>query len=851
MFLPSLLFSQNKISITVKDANSNVMERAIINITQNNKQIKYGITDAVGELNIEMPSGNYFITVNKLGYEAESINLAIDKSENLSIILKEKITKLTDVIITSRPRIMKIKTDTISYNLKTVVDGTENKIEDVIKKLPGFEVDQAGKVSFKGQEIDNILIDGNEFFNNKHQMATQNIDANMIEGIDLLTNYMGFSGGYAGSSKGTALNLKTKEGYKNKWTGDLQVGKGDNNAFEFHNNLFKFSKKGNVSILLDYNTVAKSPITINDYVDMQNIGSIKNTESSLNSFEIPNFLNPNSYFTERKNSFVGINYTALLNAKVKVTATNLFNNANSIESQFKNQVNLNNTNNTLKFSDYKDSKYLLNNSTFKLEFKKSKKTFISYTLGVTPDSNKEKNNIVSLDSIKSQSNNNNFNFGQQLHMLTTLSQKINYNLNLINKVSSFDKILALYSNRTFFNTNSEQLNQKINQKNILFAFNNTFLMPLENNIYSLKVNLQNSSNTLYSAVDQSTDFNNNLELKTKKIELIPSWKKKWDSKWNSTLAAKLSYKDLHFEGNPNSFFRLEPSVNVNYAFTYSNSLSINYTINHNLPLINQLQHNSTIIDFQSIQGTSLLNYNQISPINEFSIDYQNISSKNQSVLFAKINYNTATNVFSNNTIYEPSSTTIQSIITKGNQLLNVLLLYHLKFTDVPFSLKNTVVYRNTTGESQFNSKASNLATELLATNTKIQSHLKNTWIQFDLGLNFKEYKFEQSINSFSNTTTTLELSVLLKGNIKNKIKWDLGINRNYQNSSYSTNTINFLNANLEYNLTNKIKIKCEGFNLLNLTNSNIIKTNLNDAFFTETTTQIMPGYILVGLNYSY
>jgi hypothetical protein len=43
----------------------------------------------------------------------------------------------------------------------------------------------------KGQQINNVLIDGNEFFGNKHQMATQNINAEMIEGIDLLTNYSG------------------------------------------------------------------------------------------------------------------------------------------------------------------------------------------------------------------------------------------------------------------------------------------------------------------------------------------------------------------------------------------------------------------------------------------------------------------------------------------------------------------------------------------------------------------------------------------------------------------------------------------------------------------------------------
>jgi hypothetical protein len=57
---------------------------------------------------------------------------------------------------------MRIKGDSISYNLKAVVDGTENKI-DVINK-PGLEVDADGKVFYKGEKINNVLIDGNEFF---------------------------------------------------------------------------------------------------------------------------------------------------------------------------------------------------------------------------------------------------------------------------------------------------------------------------------------------------------------------------------------------------------------------------------------------------------------------------------------------------------------------------------------------------------------------------------------------------------------------------------------------------------------------------------------------------------------
>jgi hypothetical protein len=88
------------------------------------------------------------------------------------------------------------------------------------------------EVLYKGQQI-NVLIDGNEFFGNKHQMATQNINAEMIEGIDLLTNYSGFAladGGY----KGIALNLHTKDSYKNKWVSDVELGYGINNALRFH-----------------------------------------------------------------------------------------------------------------------------------------------------------------------------------------------------------------------------------------------------------------------------------------------------------------------------------------------------------------------------------------------------------------------------------------------------------------------------------------------------------------------------------------------------------------------------------------------------------------------------------------
>ena len=161
LFFPFLLFAQNEISLKIKDPDGNPIQRAIVIVSQQDKQINYGTTNADGIVNLILPTGNFILTINKLGFEQSITAVIINKPETFTITLSNKINKLEDVVIRSRPKIMKIKTDTISYNLKTIVDGTEKKVEDIIKKLPGFDVDQAGKVSFKGKEIGNLLIDGN------------------------------------------------------------------------------------------------------------------------------------------------------------------------------------------------------------------------------------------------------------------------------------------------------------------------------------------------------------------------------------------------------------------------------------------------------------------------------------------------------------------------------------------------------------------------------------------------------------------------------------------------------------------------------------------------------------------
>ena len=124
-----------------------------------------------------------------------------------------------------------------SYEYSKIQSEVLKFVEDLIKKIPGLDVNENGKVSYNGNLLGQVLIDGNEFFGKNHKMATQNISAEMLEGVDLWKNYTTINGG-----KSSALNLRLKDQYKGKITGDLQTLYGSDNNYLFNSNIFKFSK---------------------------------------------------------------------------------------------------------------------------------------------------------------------------------------------------------------------------------------------------------------------------------------------------------------------------------------------------------------------------------------------------------------------------------------------------------------------------------------------------------------------------------------------------------------------------------------------------------------------------------
>ncbi|TDE05195.1 carboxypeptidase-like regulatory domain-containing protein [Flavobacterium sandaracinum] len=850
LLFPVFLFSQHTIRLKVVDEASASVPRAIVIISQDGNQIAFGTTDTNGFLENQLASGTYTITIKKLGFVPITEVVFVQKEEFLTFTLLPETNQLKNVIITSRPKIMKVKGDTISYNLKAVVDGTENKIEDVIKKLPGLDIDQNGKVLYKGQQIDNVLVNGNEFFGNKHQMATQNINADMIEGIDLLTNYAGFATA-SGGKKGIALNLKTKDSYKNKWIMDFDAAAGINNSFRFHSNSFKFFKKGNVAVISDYNTIAKTPISREDYNEMRILADVDSENGEFKSIETPTFLNPNAFIKDKKNAFIGLNYTSLIGKRSKITFANVFNKAIITEENDKLQTNVGEPQSQFSFLENKVATYSLNNSAFKWEFNKSKSTFISYVAGFTPNADEDEQDLLRSGNVLSYTKrDSNFNFAHIAKVQTTLFKVVNYKGTAQHSADDNRQKVDLFSQQNLFGGTFDTIHQNQNQRQANFSFNNVFTRTLKNNNFSFKINLLSQQDRLRTVILENQNNGLDVKLQRKSIQTNFSWLKNWDPKFQSILGFKTSAVNSWFQGTQNAFTRYEPNLSLIYNFKGLNKLTFNYSLDHQLPSLSQLQQTDIIVDFQTISKATSIDYNRIIPKNSFSLQYFSVNPRSQSVLYSTVSYDVEQNSVSSNTIYNSDYIENVGITTRNRKSIKALALYDLKLHHLPFSIKTTLFYLKSIGLSRFNSVDNEVETQNFTNRLQLVSNFRKSHVQFGIDYNFIQRMVMQSSSNFNNTSQNHQITLSIRGKSKTNLKWDIGFVIDDQDSGFDTNQLFFLNANVQYMAAKNWKLFFNGNNMLNLNQTTLLLNTTNASFFTASRVSIRPGYLMLGLNYS-
>jgi hypothetical protein len=214
----------------------------------------------------------YTLKVSYLGFDTQNFDISIpNASESISenIVLKESNESLNEVSITYEMPV-KISGDTISYNTDSFTNGTEKKLEDVLKKLPGVDIDDNGEIEVEGKKVQKVLVEGKEFFDGDSKIATQNIPASAIDKVQVLKNYNEVSGmrSVTNNEDNIAINIKLKEGKNKFWFGEVNAGGGVSDSdgkYIAKPKLFYYSPEKSVNVLADFNNIGEAPFTRRDY----------------------------------------------------------------------------------------------------------------------------------------------------------------------------------------------------------------------------------------------------------------------------------------------------------------------------------------------------------------------------------------------------------------------------------------------------------------------------------------------------------------------------------------------------------------------------------------------------------
>ncbi|MGK0459144.1 MAG: hypothetical protein ACJAVE_002131, partial [Polaribacter sp.] len=255
----------------VKDSIGNPLEMAnVIALDTVAKRIaSYGFTDAQGNFKLDLMKNTvYNIKISYIGFK-EISEFIQTKEANISKNYAMVEDKMLDGISIVSKMPVTIKGDTIIYNADSFKNGSERKLEDVLKKLPGVEINDAGEIEVEGKVVEKIMIDGKEFFSGDTKLAAKNIPSNAVDKIQVLRNYSNVNqlSGVQNNQDRVAINIKLKEGKKNFWFGDVTAGAGnsaDTGLYLFQPKLFYYSPKYTINVIGDINNIGDVVISRRD-----------------------------------------------------------------------------------------------------------------------------------------------------------------------------------------------------------------------------------------------------------------------------------------------------------------------------------------------------------------------------------------------------------------------------------------------------------------------------------------------------------------------------------------------------------------------------------------------------------
>lgn len=489
------------------------------------KNLKFAITDNDGLFKLELTKNKqYTISISYMGYDPVSDQFIAIKRTTKNFILTESKNQLEEVVIEIP---MVVKQDTIIYNTKHFMNGAERKLKDVLKKLPGVEVDKNGVITVNGKKVTKMLVEGKTFFGGGTKLAVDNIPADAIDKVEVLDNYneVAFLKNISDSDE-MAMNIKLKKDKKNFMFGDVEAGKGNQKYYRTHANLFYYSPKTNINFIGNLNNTGEKTFTFKDYLNFQGgINAVFNGTFKFGKGDFAQFLKSNDILSS-KNKFAALNITKTTSSKLEVSGFAIISKTNtkSFEESSNQYVSI-----TEKKQNSTNAENVFGIGKLNLEYTPNEKAKWYARTQVKKTRNTNNNEIVSnINNIK-----NTFNTTRKTDAISA-SQNIEWHQQQSNKHTfsfiadySYDKnnpanywqttnqilqgLIPVDTSQNLFRLHQ---NREIQQHNFNTIFKHFWVINRNNHVYTTIGN--NLSNERFSTIDKQelddgsfNDFSNN------------------------------------------------------------------------------------------------------------------------------------------------------------------------------------------------------------------------------------------------------------------------------------------------------------------------------------------------------
>jgi len=233
----------------------------------------YGITNTEGHFEIKKTSpGEYLMQVGYLGHQVywRKVTLPLATGNILEpVVMKPVPLNLREVNVNADRIPFLIKQDTIEYDAAAFRTKPDAEAEDLIRKLPGIEVDRVGNIKALGENVRNVLVDGKEFFSSDPKVATKNLPAGAIKKVQVYNKKSDQSEltGISDGERNQTVNLVLKDDQKKAWFGDIKAGGGTGAHYQANAKAYRFTDQNQFAVLGMINNINQFGFTFQDYLD--------------------------------------------------------------------------------------------------------------------------------------------------------------------------------------------------------------------------------------------------------------------------------------------------------------------------------------------------------------------------------------------------------------------------------------------------------------------------------------------------------------------------------------------------------------------------------------------------------